>query len=124
MNAAPTDPIAVDVASTPQNAVTNDPTPVTPYRLEQAVVVSVVQSIGEPRYPSFMGIRKASKAEIPVWSLSDIGASAPASQVTRTELMNPPSRESSVEIITGESPAEIARSRTLSPTGYDPTDQR
>ena len=40
--AAPTDPIAVDVASTPQNAVTNDPTPVTPYRLEQAVVVSVV----------------------------------------------------------------------------------
>jgi len=71
-------------------------------------VVSVVQSIGEPRYPSFMGIRKASKAEIPVWSLSDIGASAPAPLVTRTELMNPPSRESSVEIITGESPAEIA----------------
>ena len=71
-------------------------------------VVSVVQSIGEPRYPSFMGIRKASKAEIPVWSLSDIGASAPAPLVTRTELMNPPSRESRVEIITGESPAEIA----------------
>ena len=71
-------------------------------------VVSVVQSIGEPRYPSFMGIRKASKAEIPIWSLSDIGASAPAPLVTRTELMNPPSRESSVEIITGESPAEIA----------------
>ena len=71
-------------------------------------VVSVVQSIGEPRYPSFMGIRKASKAEIPVWSLSDLGASAPVSLVTRTELMNPPSRESSVEIITGESPAEIA----------------
>jgi len=71
-------------------------------------VVSVVQSIGEPRYPSFMGIRKASKAEIPVWSLSDIGASAPAPLVRRTELMNPPSRESRVEIITGESPAEIA----------------
>jgi len=71
-------------------------------------VVSVVQSIGEPRYPSFMGIRKASKAEIPVWSLSDLGTSAPAPLVTRTELMNPPSRESKVEIITGESPAEIA----------------
>ena len=71
-------------------------------------VVSVVQSIGEPRYPSFMGIRKASKAEIPIWSLSDLGASAPAPLVTRTELMNPPRRESSVEIITGESPAEIA----------------
>jgi electron transfer flavoprotein beta subunit len=71
-------------------------------------VVSVVQSIGEPRYPSFMGIRKASKATIPVWSLSDLGASAPEAAVTRTELMNPPARETTVEIITGDSPAEIA----------------
>jgi electron transfer flavoprotein beta subunit len=71
-------------------------------------VISVVQSIGEPRYPSFMGIRKASKSTIPVWSLSDLGASAPAPVVTRSELMNPPARETTVEIITGESPAEIA----------------
>ena len=71
-------------------------------------VVSVVQSIGEPRYPSFMGIRKASKANIPVWSLSDLGTSAPESVVKRTELMNPPVQETSIEIITGESPAEIA----------------
>ena len=71
-------------------------------------VVSVVQSIGEPRYPSFMGIRKASKATIPIWSLSDLGTSAPESVVKRTELMNPPVQETSIEIITGESPAEIA----------------
>jgi len=71
-------------------------------------VVSVVQSIGEPRYPSFMGIRKASKANIPVWSLSDVGANAPEPIVKRIELMNPPVRETAVEIITGESPAEIA----------------
>ena len=71
-------------------------------------VLSVVQSIGEPRYPSFMGIRKASKANIPVWSLSDLGASAPEPLVKRTELMNPPVQETSIEIITGESPAEIA----------------
>jgi len=71
-------------------------------------VISVVQSIGEPRYPSFMGIRKASKANIPVWSLADLGASAPAPVVKRTELMNPPVRETAVEIISGESPAEIA----------------
>ncbi len=71
-------------------------------------VLSVVQSIGEPRYPSFMGIRKASKAEIPVWSLSDIGASAPAAIVTRTELITPPSREIVCEFITGETPAAIA----------------
>lgn len=72
------------------------------------VVVSVVQSIGEPRYPSFMGIRKASKANIPIWSLSDLGVSTPAAVVARTELMNPPARETAVEIITGDSPAEIA----------------
>jgi len=71
-------------------------------------VISVVQSIGEPRYPSFMGIRKASKAEIPVWSLGDIGADAPTAIVTRSELMTPPVRETVVEIISGESPAEIA----------------
>ena len=71
-------------------------------------VISVVQSIGEPRYPSFMGIRKASKAEIPIWSLSDINTAAPTPIVTRTELMNPPTRDTTVEIITGESPEEIA----------------
>ena len=71
-------------------------------------VISVVQSIGEPRYPSFMGIRKASKANIPVWSLSDLGASAPAAVVTRSELMNPPVQEKEVEMITGDSAAEIA----------------
>ena len=72
------------------------------------VVLSVVQSIGEPRYPSFMGIRKASKANIPVWSLSELGASAPDPVVKRTELMNPPVQETSIEIITGETPAEVA----------------
>jgi len=71
-------------------------------------VLSVVQSIGEPRYPSFMGIRKASKATIPVWALSDLGMSAPAPTVTRSELMNPPAREMAIEIITGDSPEAIA----------------
>lgn len=71
-------------------------------------VLSVVQSIGEPRYPSFMGIRKASKANIPVWSLSDIGETALAPVVTRTELMNPPSKEVVCEIITGDTPEAIA----------------
>ena len=72
------------------------------------VVVSVVQSIGEPRYPSFMGIRKASKANIPVWTLSDLGVEAPATVVKRTELMNPPVDETKVEMIAGETPEAIA----------------
>jgi len=72
------------------------------------VVVSVVQSIGEPRYPSFMGIRKASKANIPIWSLADLGIEAPVTAVTRIELMNPPVDETKVEIIEGETPEAIA----------------
>jgi electron transfer flavoprotein beta subunit len=77
-------------------------------RAKLPVIVSVVQSIGEPRYPSFMGIRKASKANIPAWSLADLGTSAPEPIVKRTELINPPVQETSIEIITGETPAEIA----------------
>ncbi len=71
-------------------------------------VLSIVQSIGEPRYPSFMGIRKASKAQIPVWSLADLGASVQAPVVTRNELITPPSRDVVCEIIKGDGPAAIA----------------
>ena len=71
-------------------------------------VLSVVQSIGEPRYPSLMGIRKASKAEIPTWSLNDVGISAPTALVSRIELVTPPSRDVTCEIIPGDNPAAIA----------------
>jgi electron transfer flavoprotein beta subunit len=72
------------------------------------VVMSVSKDIGEPRYPSFMGIRKASRANIPAWSLSDLGVQAPASRVRWPEVMNPPAREVTTEMITGDSPQEIA----------------
>ncbi len=77
-------------------------------KAKMPAVLSIVQSIGEPRYPSFMGIRRASKAQIPVWSLADIGATAPAPVVTRSELITPPSREVVCEVITGEGPTAIA----------------
>ncbi len=72
------------------------------------VVISVVKDIGEPRYPSFMGIRKASKANIPVWSLADLGLPAPETAVRWPEVMNPPAREVKTEMIGGSSPQEIA----------------
>jgi electron transfer flavoprotein beta subunit len=71
-------------------------------------VLSVSKDIGEPRYPSFMGIRKASRANIPVWGLSDLGIAAPASAVRWPEVANPPVREVTTEIISGENPQEIA----------------
>jgi len=55
-----------------------------------------------------MGIRKAAKAEIPVWSLGDLGVAGPTPIVSRLDLVTPPSRAAACEIITGDSPAAIA----------------
>jgi electron transfer flavoprotein beta subunit len=71
-------------------------------------VVSLVKDFGEPRYPSFMGIRKAARAEVPSWSLADLGIAAPTSVIAWPEIINPPSRDIVCEIITGSSPEEIA----------------
>ena len=70
--------------------------------------LSIVKDFGEPRYPSFMGIRKASRAAIPVWSLADLGISAVQPLVSWPEVNNPPQREVKTEMITGASPQEIA----------------
>ncbi len=71
-------------------------------------VVSLVKDYGEPRFPSFMGIRRASKAEIPVWSLAALGISAPANTIETLQLQDAPVREVVCELITGSSPQEIA----------------
>lgn len=71
-------------------------------------VVSVVKDIGEPRYPSFMGIRKASRAEIPLWNLADLGVEVSGPVVEWPDLFNPPKQEVVTEIISGSSPQEIA----------------
>lgn len=73
-------------------------------------VVSVVKEINEPRYPSFMGIRKASKAEIPVWAAGDLGLTEGLnSAVIWPEIIAPPKVETEVEMIQGESAEEKAR---------------
>jgi electron transfer flavoprotein beta subunit len=75
-------------------------------------VISVVKDINEPRYPSFMGIRRASKAAIPVWTAADLGLTgsvlgAAASSVSWPEIYPIPPREGSVELIDG-TPDEVA----------------
>ncbi len=72
------------------------------------VVISVSKEINEPRYPSLIGIRKASKATIPVWTLADLGVTAPAKKVTVAAVKNLPPRNVQVEMIDGE-PEEQAR---------------
>jgi electron transfer flavoprotein beta subunit len=77
------------------------------------VVISVVKEINEPRYKSFMGIRKAGKTPIPVWDAAAIGADTStvgrANAATHwTKTFPLPARTGSVEMIAGDSPQAIA----------------
>jgi len=76
-------------------------------------VISVVKEINEPRYPSFIGIRKAAKATIPTWTAADLGldsdtVGAAAAGVKWPEINLPPAREGECEIIAGDTPEAIA----------------
>lgn len=75
-------------------------------------VVSVIKGINEPRYPSFMGIRKAAKANIPVWSAVDLGIDSlkvgASSSVSWPEIYPMPTKETKVEFVEGESAQDIA----------------
>jgi len=76
-------------------------------------IVSVVKEINEPRYPSFMGIRKASKMQPQVWAAADLGVDADSvgrggAAVQWTRIFALPPREGTVEIIDGDSPEAIA----------------
>lgn len=76
-------------------------------------VISVVKEINEPRYPSFMGIRKASRATIPVWTASDLeiegGTGSRASKVDWSNIYGLPVRDTSAEIIEADSVEEQAK---------------
>ena len=77
-------------------------------------VVGTTKGINEPRYTSFMGIRKAAKMEYPAWSLAEIGAEAnkvgPAGSGVRwPEVSTPTAREGGAEIIQGETVEEAAQ---------------
>lgn len=76
-------------------------------------VISVVKEINEPRYPSFMGIRKAAQADIPTWGLSDLSletnqVGAAGSQVSWPSVSLPAAPEVTNERIEGD-PASVAK---------------
>jgi electron transfer flavoprotein beta subunit len=76
-------------------------------------VFTAVKEINEPRYPSFMNIRKASKLQIPVMDAAAIGAEAgkvgKANAAAQWLKVFPlPPRTGTCEIITGDSPQAIA----------------
>ena len=78
-------------------------------------VISVVKEINEPRYPSFMNIRKASKLQIPIMDAAAIGADADKvgkahAAAEWLKVFPLPARAGTCEIITGDSPQAIAAS--------------
>ncbi len=75
-------------------------------------LLTVVKGINEPRYPSLLGIRKASKKEVPAWGIADLDEDASrlgaAGSPTFLRSLDPPPSPSGVEMIEGE-PDEAAR---------------
>lgn len=72
------------------------------------VVISVSKEINEPRYPSFMGIRKANKAQIPTVTPAELGVTIPANQTQWTNIRKPEVRQTQVQMIDGASAQEKA----------------
>jgi electron transfer flavoprotein beta subunit len=71
------------------------------------VVISVAKEINEPRYPNFMGIRKASRAKIPVLSAADLGVTV-AQRARWENLRKPEQKKTEVQIFDGASVDEKA----------------
>ena len=77
-------------------------------------LLTVVKDINQPRYPTFLGIRRATKMEIPVWGAADLpdtdlskcGLEGSPTQVVR--VFGPPAREGEVELVQSDSIDEAA----------------
>jgi electron transfer flavoprotein beta subunit len=85
-------------------------------RVPLPAVISVSKEINEPRYPNFLGVRKASRMQIPVTGAGEIPGLlleqvGPASaRVVWTNIRKPPPRANRCEFIAGANAAEQAAS--------------
>jgi electron transfer flavoprotein beta subunit len=70
-------------------------------------VVSVNKEIGEPRYPTFINIRKAARVKVPTLTAEDLGVEVPAPVVHMDNFRKPPARDAKVTLLEG-SPQEAA----------------
>jgi electron transfer flavoprotein beta subunit len=76
-------------------------------RVRLPALLGVSSEINEPRYPPLKGIMAAGRAQIPVWSASDLGLDA-AAATARVDLrrLYVETREAHVELIEADSLAE------------------
>ena len=83
-------------------------------RVKLPAVVSVSKEINEPRYPNFMGIRKASRMQYPVATAADLPGldthqlGPDAALVHWNDIRKPPSRNVHCEFVEGATVAEQA----------------
>ncbi len=71
------------------------------------VVLSVIKEIGEPRYPTFINIRKAARVKIPELTAADLGVEPPAPVIHMSNFRKPPARDAQVKLFEG-TPQEAA----------------
>jgi electron transfer flavoprotein beta subunit len=71
-------------------------------------VITVVQEINEPRYPSYIGTRRAAKTTIPTWDLAELNLPADcvgaAGAQVRWKTSLPATRKGGAEVIAGSPP--------------------
>lgn len=83
-------------------------------RVKTPAVLSVSKEINEPRYPNFMGIRKASRMQYPVVKAKDLPGLNPkqigenAALIEWTDLRKPPTRTGKCQLIQGATVQEQA----------------
>lgn len=77
-------------------------------------LITVVKDINQPRYPTFKGIRRASRMEYPIWTVKGLEGANPAffgldgSPTRVVRVFTPPPRSGQTEIIQGETVQEQA----------------
>lgn len=72
------------------------------------VLLAVSSEIGEPRYPPLRGVMMAGRAQIPSWSLADLGLSdlAPRRKIVR---LYAETREAKAELVKADTAADAGR---------------
>lgn len=71
-------------------------------------VISVGKEINDPRYPSFMGIRQANRAEIPIISAAELDGSDVAKMTVWTNVRRPAEADAQCVMIEGATAQEQA----------------
>lgn len=80
------------------------------YEVKMPVMITVVKSIAEPRFPTVKGTMRANRAQIPVWSAADINADEKRiglnGSPTQVRRIFTPKQRSNGEIIQAETASE------------------